>query len=90
MVCVIGSLASAAPGALVAADEEYVRGLVESANAAHLYDDKYWHTLVHYKKSGFSTRSLIDDPKFFLAEDGKKKSEIRNGGHHPRPLPGGR
>ncbi len=78
MVCVIGSLASAAPGALVAADEEYVRGLVESANAAHLYDDKYWHTLVHYKKSGFSTRSLIDDPKFFLAEDGKKnpKSEM--------------
>ena len=38
----------------------------------------YWHTLVHYKYSLLGTRSLVDDPDFFLAPTGKHdpKAEI--------------
>jgi hypothetical protein len=36
-----------------------------------LWKDPYWQTLLHYKKSLFGLRSLIDDPRFFLAPSGK-------------------
>jgi len=49
----------------------YSLALIEEANHKILYTDKYWHTLLHYKNGAFGLRSLIDDPNFFLAPDGK-------------------
>ena len=49
----------------------YLTTLLESARQKELHKDKYWHILLHYKKGPFGTRSLIDDPKFFLAKEGK-------------------
>lgn len=52
--------------------------LVEKANRLELYKDRYWHILLHYTTSIWGYKSLVDDPKFFLAKDGKKnpKSEM--------------
>jgi hypothetical protein len=36
-----------------------------------LHEDPYWHILLHYKSGVFGYESLVDDPKFFLAPDGK-------------------
>jgi len=36
-----------------------------------LHEDPYWHTLLHYKPYFSGYRSLIDDPRFFLAAGGK-------------------
>lgn len=36
-----------------------------------LSNHEYWHSLLHYRTSITGTKSTIDDPKFFLAEDGK-------------------
>ena len=43
-----------------------------------LWKDPYWHTLLHYKKGPFGLRSLVDDPRFFLAPSGKSdpKAEL--------------
>ena len=58
------------------ADEStYLDVLLESAREKELHKARYWHTLLHYKKGFFGTRSLIDDPKFFLSEDGKYNPE---------------
>ncbi|CAA6691602.1 Unannotated [Lentimonas sp. CC19] len=35
-----------------------------------LAEDDYWHTLLHYKRTIFSQKSTIDDPKFFLSPEG--------------------
>lgn len=55
-----------------------VNPLVELALAKDLHRDKYWWTLLHYKRGLFGTRSLVDDPSFFLAPDGMfdPKSEL--------------
>lgn len=49
----------------------YALTLVDEANHKVLHSEKYWHTLLHYKSGIFGLRSLIDDPNFFLAPDGK-------------------
>ncbi len=36
-----------------------------------LHEDPYWHILLHYKSGVLGYESLVDDPKFFLAPDGK-------------------
>lgn len=53
----------------------YVESLIQTALQRKLHDDRYWHTLLHYKKGIFGIRSLIDDPRFFIAEDGKYNPE---------------
>lgn len=58
-----------------AKDLPYLTFLLESARQKELHKDRYWHTLLHYKKSAFGLRSLIDDPKFFLSEEGKYNPE---------------
>ena len=58
-----------------AKDSPYLTFLLESARQKELYKDRYWHTLLHYKKGPFGLRSLIDDPKFFLSEEGKHNPE---------------
>jgi hypothetical protein len=54
-----------------AADGGYLNALVKSAKEKRLSEDRYWEILVHYKPHGSGKKSLIDDPKFFLAPDGK-------------------
>jgi hypothetical protein len=58
-----------------AKDLPYLTFLLESARQKELHKDRYWHTLLHYKKGPFGLRSLIDDPKFFLSEEGKHNPE---------------
>lgn len=49
----------------------YALTLIEEANQKALHNEKYWHILLHYKGSILGLRSLIDDPNFFLAPDGR-------------------
>lgn len=48
-----------------------VDDLVARAGASRLWTNRYWSTLVHYKPTLLGVESRIDDPKFFLAPDGK-------------------
>jgi len=50
---------------------DYGDTLVLRAKELRLHEDRRWHTLVHYRKTLRGTRSLIDDPKFFLSPRGK-------------------
>ena len=45
--------------------------LLEKAMAEQLHRDRYWEVLLHYKPSLSGVESLIDDPHFFLSENGK-------------------
>jgi hypothetical protein len=80
-----------------AAGDNYLDVLLKSAKEKRLYEDRYWNILVHYKHHGSGKKSLIDDPKFFLAPDGKRNpaaeleatlrsffQEERKGEEHPR------
>ena len=49
--------------------------LVQIALDLKLNDDPYWHVLLHYRRGGFrGVNSLVDDPAFFNAPDGKTNS----------------
>jgi len=52
-------------------DQQYVEDLVSKARSMKLYQERYWHTLLHYETGVLGLRSLVDDPNFFLAQDGK-------------------
>jgi Domain of unknown function (DUF4105) len=54
-----------------ATDAAYLDRLLALAARKQLHRDPYWHTLLHYRKGWFGSRSLVDDPDFFLAPDGK-------------------
>ncbi len=60
--------------------EEYpfLNELLKKAEAEKLYNDRYWHILLHYKPKRSGFKSLIDDPRFFLSPDGKEnpKAEL--------------
>jgi hypothetical protein len=45
--------------------------LLQEAREKKLHADRYWHILLHYRKSLMGFASLIDDPDFFLSETGK-------------------
>lgn len=49
--------------------------LTEAARAARLHESRYWNVLLHYKPAGNGVKSLVDDPRFFLARDGKTNPE---------------
>lgn len=49
----------------------YLDHLLSLAAQKQLHQNPYWQTLLHYKKGWFSSRSLVDDPDFFLAANGK-------------------
>jgi hypothetical protein len=53
--------------------ESYLDSLIVEAEAQKLASDPMWLSLGHYRPSfsGSRQESLIDDPRFFLAEDGK-------------------
>ncbi len=61
---------------LSAADQavpsSYEEELVSASEELRLWEEPYWLRLVHYKKSITGMKSLVDDPKFFLAADGRK------------------
>ncbi|MBN1826670.1 MAG: DUF4105 domain-containing protein [Candidatus Eisenbacteria bacterium] len=63
--------AAAEPPPEASPDNPYLAELLENARRAELHDAPYWHTLLHYKRGLFGLRSLVDDPDFFLAPDGK-------------------
>ena len=51
---------------------QYGRKMAEKALNEKIYDERMWHVLMQYKKpGGRKLRSLVDDEKFFLAENGK-------------------
>lgn len=52
-------------------DTRYAEELVSKAFEMRLYDDPYWKKLLHYKVGLLGGRSLVDDKKFFLSENGK-------------------
>ena len=60
---------------LHAQEASYLESVLKQAHETGLHKDKYWHTLLHYKRGVFGARSLIDDPRFFLAPDGKHNPE---------------
>lgn len=51
---------------------DYLVELKENAVLRRLQDDHYWRILIHYKPTKGGWESLVDDPRFFLAPDGKK------------------
>lgn len=79
-----------------ATTEDYVGELIKLSNTKCLHEDRYWRILLHYKATLTGTKSLIDDPRFFLSPDGKTNpgSELKetiksffrepSEGEHPR------
>ena len=53
------------------AEEDYLRYLIEAARKAELHNDRYWWTLLHYRRGLIGVRSLVDDQDFFLSPRGK-------------------
>ena len=54
------------------AGSQYVDEMVSQAVEQELYQDPYWHLLLHYRPGRLrGIRSLVDDPLFFSAPDGK-------------------
>ena len=56
---------------VLGADTAYVNYLLNEAAQKKLHNERYWHILLHYKKTLRGAESVIDDPRFFLAQDGK-------------------
>lgn len=52
--------------------DDYVNGLIGRARSERLAEHPEWQTLLHYRSGWFGVESLVDDPKFFLAPDGKR------------------
>ena len=51
---------------------QYGKIIAEKALNEKIYDERMWYVLMEYKKpAGRKLRSLVDDEKFFLAENGK-------------------
>lgn len=65
----IGSFSSMAETESCSQDE--LPPLILKARTIKLHEDPYWWTLLHYKKSLLGVKSLVDDPAFFLADNGK-------------------
>ncbi len=54
----------------------YLQELLERARQKNLHQQRYWHLLLHYRRGllgGYE--SEVDDPGFFLSEDGKTNPE---------------
>ncbi len=56
---------------VLSTDVAYIDCLIQDAEQKQLYNDRYWHILLHYKKTVSGVESLIDDPRFFLSPEGK-------------------
>ena len=54
-----------------AAADAYLSELKGRANSLALHEDPYWRILLHVRPGIAGTRSLVDDPRFFLSPSGK-------------------
>jgi len=54
-----------------ATDNAYLAELKGRANSLALHEDRYWRILLHVRPGIAGTRSLVDDPRFFLSPSGK-------------------
>jgi hypothetical protein len=54
-----------------AADNAYLAELQGRAKSLALHEDRYWRILLHVRPGIAGTRSLVDDPRFFLSPSGK-------------------
>lgn len=62
---------AAIPVELRAESRSYVDDLIATAHEKNLSGERYWHILLHYKQMLFGVKSVVDDPNFFLSENGK-------------------
>ena len=54
----------------------YLQELIEQAVREKLYEQRSWHLLLHYRRNFVSGHtSEVDDPGFFLADNGKTDPE---------------
>lgn len=60
------------PASALSAGNQYLSELLGRADEKQLYAERYWEVLLHYKHGLTGYRSLVDDPRFFLAPTGKK------------------
>jgi hypothetical protein len=58
-----------------ALDAGYLESVLDAAGEQRLYEDPYWHILLHYEKGIRGYISLVDDPRFFLSPEGKTNPE---------------
>lgn len=56
-------------------ESSYIEYLKSEAERLKLHNDRYWHILLHYKKTFRGYESFIDDNKFFLSKSGKTSPE---------------
>jgi hypothetical protein len=65
------------PPAVSAADNVYLKALIEQAHAKHLAQRPEWLNLLHFKPYPYRPgwRSLADDPDFFNASNGKHDAQ---------------
>lgn len=57
------------------ASESYLADLQQQAREKGLARTRVWEVLLHYKPAGSGTKSLVDDPRFFNAPDGRRNPE---------------
>lgn len=59
-------------------DDSYLRDLVGRSHDLKLHEQRYWHLLMHYRSVRDGWESTVDDPKFFLSQQGKNdpRSEL--------------
>lgn len=55
-----------------AGDRPYIEKLVKAADERQLHRHRYWETLGHYKPALSGVKSLVDDPAFFMAANGRR------------------
>ncbi len=55
--------------------DNYLRDLQQQARAKGLASAREWEVLLHYKPQGSGVKSLVDDPRFFNAPDGKRNPQ---------------
>ncbi len=59
------------PAPARAADDAYLAELKAKALSLALHEERTWNVLLHYRSGILGFRSLVDDPLFFLAPEGK-------------------
>lgn len=58
-------------GICYGADDPYVADLLSRVEERQLHRERTWEVLLHYRPRGEARESLVDDPRFFLAPQGK-------------------
>ena len=57
------------------ADDFHLEQLLKRAVERQLHRERTWEVLLHYRPRGEGRESLVDDPRFFLAPNGKTDPE---------------